>query len=74
MAHTPVEGYRELDENELKDMNDMKALEQRVLDSIDIVAQDQRYTDRWISIARTHVQQGFMALNRAIARPNNETE
>ena len=24
---------------------------------------------RWLAIARTHIEQGFMALNRAIFRP-----
>jgi hypothetical protein len=24
---------------------------------------------RWIAIARTHIEQGFMALNRAIFKP-----
>ena len=27
---------------------------------------------RWVSIARTHFQQGFMALTRAVTRPESE--
>jgi len=27
---------------------------------------------RWVSIARTHFQQGFMALNRAVFKPDSE--
>jgi hypothetical protein len=27
---------------------------------------------RWVSIARTHFQQGFMALNRAVFQPESE--
>lgn len=26
---------------------------------------------RWVSIARTHFQQGFMALNRAVFQPDS---
>lgn len=28
-----------------------------------------RYDQRWIAIARTHFQEGFMALNRAVFQP-----
>lgn len=27
---------------------------------------------RWVSMARTHFQQGFMCLNRAVAQPGEE--
>lgn len=36
------------------------------------VLQSGCYTPRWLNIARTQIQLGFMAANRAIARPNNE--
>ena len=26
---------------------------------------------RWVSIAKTHIQEGFMALNRSVANPDN---
>jgi hypothetical protein len=33
--------------------------------------ESEQHTDaiRWMSIARTHLQQGFMALTRAVAKP-----
>lgn len=26
---------------------------------------------RWVAIAKTHLQEGFMALNRSVANPDN---
>ena len=28
-----------------------------------------KYDERWLAVARTHFQQGFMALNRAVFQP-----
>ena len=76
MAHTPVKGHRELTEQELEDMNMLKEMEANVLAELDDLKNKATptggYTVRWLSIAKTHIQQGFMAANRAIARPNNE--
>jgi hypothetical protein len=47
-------------------MNELKELERQVLDIVNHMG----YADqRWIAIGKTHIQQGFMALVRAIARP-----
>lgn len=68
--HRKIAGYRELNEAEIAAMNEVKQkgadLEQLILKleetSIDI-------DKRWISIGKTHLQQGLMALTRAIAKP-----
>ena len=33
------------------------------------IGMDEYETERWMMIAQDHLQQGFMALNRAIAKP-----
>lgn len=67
--HREIKGYRELDSVEVNKINGIKELEKDVLE---IVAQvyDWDSTDkRWANIAKTHVEEGFMALVRSIAKP-----
>lgn len=66
MVHTPISGYRELSEDELKLINQMKEIEERVLRVFDSL---QDIDPRWRAIATTHIQEGFGAINRSIARP-----
>ncbi len=59
---------KELEERVLR----QKELEERVLRQIDAVmraAPEVGWDPRWAALARTHIEQGFMALNRAIFRP-----
>ena len=65
----PVAGYTaQIDENvQMVNMN--KQDEERILRSIDLYAMNADVDKRWLSIAKTHIEQGFMAMNRAIFRP-----
>ena len=65
----PVAGYTaQIDENvQMVNMN--KQDEERILRSIDLYAMNADVDKRWLSIATTHIEQGFMAMNRAIFRP-----
>jgi hypothetical protein len=67
-----IKGYRELTEQDIEQINDMKDLEQVLLTCINAMSKVQEFDQRWVSIGRTHIEQGFMALVRAIARPNGE--
>jgi hypothetical protein len=75
-----ITGYRPLGEGEAALMNEVKEVGQRVGELVaklrtatvtrvgvaaEVVACDQR----WVSIGATDLQQGFMALTRAIAQP-----
>jgi len=80
-----IKTYRALTDEDKQAMNDMKVLEEEVLQAIDnlrakLVAYNPNDVDdahrvkeaeplRWLSIGKTHIQEGFMALNRAIAQP-----
>jgi hypothetical protein len=72
--HRKITGYRELSEIEIAAMNEIKGLAERVgvlvggMDSA-AGADHAGYDKRWIAIARTHLQEGFMALTRAVAKP-----
>lgn len=68
--HREIKGYRELSAEEIAAMNEVKQkgaeLEQLILKlsetslSVDM---------RWVNIGKTQIQQGLMALTRAIAKP-----
>lgn len=69
--HRQITGYRELSQTEIDAMNIVKAkgveLGQIVQDLRAITELDQR----WVSIGATHLQEGLMALTRAIAKPTS---
>ena len=65
--HRKISGYRELDAGEIARMNEGKDLEISCLGMLDkhlTMGADAR----WMAIARTHIQQGFMAAVRAVAK------
>jgi len=73
-AATPkpkITGYRELTDNEIADINMVKGEAENVEIVVDYMKHAGPYDHRWIAIAQTHLQQGFMALTRAIARPTS---
>ncbi len=67
----PVSGYRPQSDANIALVNEFKADEERLLRKIDALygALSIHYDQRWLSIARTHFQEGFMALNRAVFQP-----
>lgn len=75
--HRLIKGYRELNEVEINNMNLLKGLEAEVLTIIQKIEDCgylgaktfQPVDGHWMQIARTHIQQGFMAAGRAVARP-----
>ena len=71
--HRQIKGYRELDQAEIDLMNKIKAkgaeLEQLISELSDREDPGLNESRRWISIGKTHMQQGLMALTRAVAKP-----
>jgi hypothetical protein len=69
----PVAGYRPQSTTNVDLVNINKRFEERLLRLLDdLAALDQRggsIDHRWLNIGRTHIEQGFMAVNRAIFRP-----
>lgn len=65
----PVSGYRPQSEEAVAIVNSNKALEERLLRVMDDMAGSDMFDQRWLSIARTDLEKGFMALNRAVFRP-----
>lgn len=64
-----VIGYRELTETEINLMNACKALAIDVGKNIEALEKIEGIDKRWLAIAKTDLQKGFMSLIRSIARP-----
>ena len=67
--HKKISGYRELTQEEIDQMNALKAVGTQLGFLIDSMKQDPDVEQRWLSIAETHLQQGIMAAVRSVAKP-----
>lgn len=67
--HEKIIGYRDLSAEEIQRMNNIKALGAAVGELMEELQKVPGVDQRWLSIAGTHLQQGFMAATRAIAQP-----
>ena len=75
----PVKGYTDQPSEKIARVNEHKELEERVLRAIDYMqealveaarsGQPAPFDPRWIALAKTQIEQGFMALNRAVFQP-----
>lgn len=74
--HQKIKGYRDLSEQEIALMNEGKELSVKVGEYLEKLeraefakTEDQVPDKRWLAIGKTHLQQGFMAVIRSIAKP-----
>lgn len=73
-AGLPVPGCRPQTDAAVAAVSAMKELEERALRRIEAVAaalaeEGMSVDPRWLAIGRTQIEQGFMAVNRAIFQP-----
>ena len=64
-----ITGYRQLDDEELALINEIKAKAEEVGALVERLKRHDLVTPRWVSIGQTDLQTGFMALVRAVAMP-----
>lgn len=71
MSHAglPVEGYRSQNDANVALVNANKRAEEQVLRILDALGELPEVDKRWLSIGRTAIEQGFMAVNRSIFKP-----
>ena len=69
--HELIKGYRDLTEAEIKLMNDVKAIAEAVGNLVEGISSQDNTDKRWVSIARSQLQLGFMALTRSVAQPTS---
>lgn len=65
----PVAGYRPQNDVALALVNANKRSEEALLRTLDELAARPDIDKRWLAIGRTAIEQGFMAVNRAIFQP-----
>jgi len=70
--HRQISGYRDLSQDDIDLMNEMKKQERDMLTALEAFEKDERFNKRSLAIARTNLQTGYMWLIRALARPNGE--
>lgn len=68
--HKKISGYRDLTQEEIDQMNALKAVGTQLGFLVKNMKQDPDVDQRWLSIAETHLQQGIMAAVRSVAKPN----
>lgn len=65
----PVAGYTAQSHEKVAIVNENKAMEEKILRQLDMMGADTNFDPRWVAIARTQIESGFMAMNRAVFRP-----
>jgi hypothetical protein len=65
----PVAGYKSQSEANVAAVNHNKQLEEQVLRTLDQLGVTPGVDPRWLAIGRTAIENGFMAVNRAIFKP-----
>lgn len=66
----PVAGYRSQQDEAIALVNANKRAEEEVLRILDGLAERGDIDKRWLAIGRTEIEKGFMAVNRAVFRPD----
>ena len=69
--HRMIAGYRELGAVEIATMNELKVLEDEVRYALSNINCGDDAAKRWLAIARTHLETGFMFAIKAVAQPTN---
>lgn len=67
--HKLIKGYRDLSLNEIDLMNRSKELASEVEHLFLFLENEESIDKRWLAIAKTDLQKGFMSLARSIAKP-----
>lgn len=67
--HRKIKGYRELSQEEIDLMNEIKAKGIELGDLVTKLRSTESLDQRWVSIGATDLQTGLMALTRGVAQP-----
>ena len=67
--HRKITGYRELSQEEIDVMNEIKAAGKELGELVDKLRAIESLDQRWISIGATDLQKGLMGLTRGVAKP-----
>jgi hypothetical protein len=65
----PIAGYQDVSADKAGQVNHNKLMEEEVLRRLDALKAIPGIDGRWLAIGRTHIEEGFMAINRSIFQP-----
>ena len=71
--HKKISGYRDLSQEEIDLMNEIKAKGRdmgELIERIGQLAGDKAPDRRWLAIGQTDIQKGLMSVTRAVAKPD----
>jgi hypothetical protein len=68
--HRKIKGYRELSQAEIDAMNKIKEKAAEVGELFNELEGMPELDNRWLAIAKTDLQKGFMAATRSVAKPD----
>ena len=68
--HRKIKGYRDLSQVEIDAMNGIKEKAAEVRELISELESNDELDQRWVAIAKTDLQKGFMAATRSVAKPD----
>lgn len=68
--HRQIKGYRELSQDEIDLMNEIKVLGVELGTLVTKLRSTEGLDQRWVSIGATDLQTGLMALTRSVAQPS----
>ena len=69
--HEKIKGYRDLSQAEIDAMNAIKLKAEEVGILIQELFEAESTDKRWVAIAKTDLQTGFMAAVRSVAKPDS---
>ena len=67
--HRTIKGYRELSQDEITLMNEVKEVSAKIGELVEKLRAAPGLDQRWVSIGATDLQTGLMALTRGVAQP-----
>ena len=72
--HKHIKGYRDLTEEEIVLINECKELEAKCVELSSRIGRITQEASalRYLSLAKTNIEQGFMWLVKSIAKPNTD--
>lgn len=68
-----VKGYRKLSDVDVAEMNSLKEVSKKFIDTLNRLEATGRYDIRWLRIAKTDMQTACMAACRSVAQPSDES-
>ena len=68
--HRQIKGYRELSEEEIALMNEIKQKGAELGELVEKLRANEKLDQRWVSVGATDLQKGLMGLTRSVAQPS----